>query len=131
MSPTESPVLWYGGRIDFWVLRFIVNIMDSKSRHRIFFYPIKEMVKRTGKTFETFLSSGGRLWKGKVLAPFSSVVIYGLLISSSLLKMLGECVSLKMPKFGNFVMILVSVENAYKVFILKIFQKSVCVKNVF
>ena len=30
-------------------------------------------------TFESFLSKGGRLWKGKVLAPFPSVVIYGLL----------------------------------------------------
>ena len=35
----------------------------------------------------------------------------------------------KMPKFGNFVMILISVENAYKVFVLKIFQNSVCVKR--
>ena len=31
-----------------------------------------------------FLSSGGRLRKGKVLGPFSSVVIYMLLITSSL-----------------------------------------------
>ena len=39
---------------------------------------------------------------------------------------------LKMPKFDNFVMILVSVQNTYKVFILKIFQKrSVLCENFF
>ena len=36
-----------------------------------------------------------------------------------------------MPKCGNFVMILVSIENAYKMFILKIFvEECYCVKNV-
>ena len=74
------------------VLRLIANVTDSKSHHQLLFYPIKERVKRTGKTFENFLSKGGRLCKGKILAPFSSVVIYGLLIASSLLKMLCVCV---------------------------------------
>ena len=69
------------------VLHFIAIIADSKSRHKLFFYPIKERVKRTGNTFQyIFLSSGGRLWKGKVLASFSFVVIHGLLVASSLWK---------------------------------------------
>ena len=56
------------------------NVVISKSRHRLFFYPSKERVKRTEiDLFENFLSKGGRLWKGKVLAPFPSVVTYGLL----------------------------------------------------
>ena len=38
---------------------------------------------------------------------------------------------LKIPKYGSFLMILVSVKNAYKVFVfLKVFQKSVCEKDV-
>ena len=38
---------------------------------------------------------------------------------------------LKMPKYDNFVMILVSVKNAYKVFVFEnISEKSVYVKDV-
>ena len=38
------------------------NIAVSKSRHRLFFYPTKERVKRTEKDlFSIFLSKGGRL----------------------------------------------------------------------
>ena len=63
------------------------NVAVSKSRHRLLFYPTKERVKRTEKDlFENFLSKGGRLWKGKVLAPFPSVVFYGLLDASSCFK---------------------------------------------
>ena len=36
--------------------------------------------------FEIFLSKGGRLWKGKVLAPFPSVFFYGLLDTCSFLR---------------------------------------------
>ena len=56
------------------------NVAVSKSHRRILFYPTNERVKRTEKyLFENFQSKGGRLWKGKVLAPFPSVVFYGLL----------------------------------------------------
>ena len=39
--------------------------------------------KNIKRPFRDFLSKGGRLWKGKVLAPFPSVVIYRLLDASS------------------------------------------------
>ena len=70
--------------------RFVfANVAVSKSRHRLFFYPTKERVKRTEKDlFEMFLSKGGRLWKGKVLAPFPSVVFHGLLEVCSFFKRL-------------------------------------------
>ena len=56
------------------------NVAVRKSRRRLFFYPTKEMVKRTQKDlFRDFLSKGNRLWKGKVLAPFPSVVFHGFL----------------------------------------------------
>ena len=62
------------------VFHFIAKVADSKSHHRLFFYLKKERVKRTEKDLlRLFLSNGGRLWKGKVLAPFQSVVFYGLL----------------------------------------------------
>ena len=63
------------------------NVALSKSLHSLFFYPTKERVKRTEKTFfRDFMSKGDRLWKGRVLAPFPSVVIYGLLGTCSFLK---------------------------------------------
>ena len=50
------------GELTWDVLRLITVVAVIKSNHRILFYPIKERVKRTGKTFEMiFLSSGGRL----------------------------------------------------------------------
>ena len=56
------------------------NVAVSKSRHRIFCYLTQERVKRTKKNlFQDFLDKGGRLWKGKVLEPFPSVVFHGLL----------------------------------------------------
>ena len=65
------------------------NVVVSKSHHHLFFYPTKERVKRTKKDlFESFLSMGGRLWKGKVLAPFPSVVFHGLLEVCSFFNML-------------------------------------------
>ena len=106
-------------------MHFIINVADSKSHHRLFFYPIKEKVKRTGKTFwEFFLSSGGRLWKGKVLTPFSSVVIYGLLIAWSLWNALCLCKFeniLKTPSYDKLCNDSRIVENVYKVLVLKIF----------
>ena len=93
-------------------------------------------MKRTGNTFEIFLGSGGRLRKGKVLAPFSSVVIYGLLITYlTLFEMLCVCVFeyilKKMPKYRNFSMILVSVKNVYKVFVFENISEKVIVKKMF
>ena len=41
----------YGGRSDLSVLSLFEKVADSKSRHRLFFYPIKERVKRARKTF--------------------------------------------------------------------------------
>ena len=71
------------------VLNFVFsNVTVSKSHHLLFFYPTKERVKRTEKDlFESFLSKGGRLWKGKVLALFPSVVFHGLLEVCSFFKM--------------------------------------------
>ena len=46
-------------------------------------------MKRTEKyLFSRFLSTRGRLWKGKVLAPFPSMVFHGLLGTCSFLKLL-------------------------------------------
>ena len=79
------------------VLHFVfTNVAVSKSRRRLFFYPTKEGVKRTEKDpSRLFLSKGGRLWKRKLLAPFPSVVIYGLLDAKLILKYLVLCVFLK------------------------------------
>ena len=44
------------------------------------------MKKQRKIPFFEFLSKGGRLWKGKVLEPFPSVVFHGLLGTCSFLK---------------------------------------------
>ena len=68
-------------------LRFLFgNIAVSKSRHRLFFYPTMERVKRIENTFSRFLTKGVRLWTEKVLAPFPSVVFHGILGTCSFLK---------------------------------------------
>ena len=85
--------MWYGGRTDCGFAFVFANVAVSKSRHRLLFYPTKERVKRTEKYLSRlFLSKGGRLWKGKVLAPFPSVVIYRLLVASSFENALCLCV---------------------------------------
>ena len=64
--------------------------------------------------------------KREVLVPFLSVVIYGLLVASSLLKCFCECVCLKKCHCRvNFVMILVSIRIHTKCLTLKTFQESV------
>ena len=75
-------------RLLILVFHFVfANVAVSKSRHRLFCYPTKERVKRTEKyLFRDFLSKGGRLWKGKVLKPFPSMVFHGLLGTCSFLK---------------------------------------------
>ena len=84
------------------------NVAESKSRHRLFFYPTKERVKRTEKDiFRDFLSKGGRLWKGKVLTPFPSVVFHWLLGTCSFLKIV--CVFMVLKVFICFMVTLVSV----------------------
>ena len=71
-----------------------------------------------------------------MLAPFPSVVIYELLIASSLLKIL-LCVCdlkifLKSQSMANFVMILISVlKNAYKVFEKVSFESVMCKNDFF
>ena len=65
LSPAESPVLWHSGRNDLRVC--VLSQMLPLARVATDFYIIqKERWKSTGKTFEIFLSSGGRLLKGKV-----------------------------------------------------------------
>ena len=87
---------------------FVHKYAVSKSRHHLLFYPTKERVKRTKKyLFRDFLSKGGRLWKGKVLAPFPSVVFHGLLSTCSFLKI--SSVFMYFEKFACFMIILVSV----------------------
>ena len=47
-----------------------------------FYFILKERLKKHSKNLlRYFVGSGGRLWKGKVLAPFSSMVIHGLLVT--------------------------------------------------
>ena len=53
----------------------------SKSRHRLFILSKGKVKKHRTDLWDVFLGSGGRLWKGKVLAPFSSMVIHGLLVT--------------------------------------------------
>ena len=106
------------------VLCFIAIVADSKSLHRLFFFTNKGKGEKNRKDLlGIFLSSGGRLWKGKVLAPFPSVVAYGLLATTSLLKILF-CVSIfedileRRLSAANFVMILVSLIMYTKCFCL-------------
>ena len=59
-----------------WVFRVWSQLLQI-ARVATYFSFIQQMerAKRTGKTFrDVFLSSRGRLWKRKVLEPFSSVV---------------------------------------------------------
>ena len=90
-------------------------------------------MKRIGKTILKILSSGDRLWKGKVLSPFPSVVIYGLLVASSHLKIpfgvnVFENILKRRLSAANFVMFLVSARTYTKCFLsLKMFRKkSLC-----
>ena len=53
----------------------------SKSRHRVFILSKRKGKKAQERPLRLFLGSGGRLWKGKVLAPFSSMVFNGLLVT--------------------------------------------------
>ena len=80
--PAESPVLWYGERTD---LGFCVCVRKCFSLARVatdFLFYSKERLKSTGKNLlRCSMGSGGRLWKGKVLAPFPSMVIHGLLVT--------------------------------------------------
>ena len=50
-SPTESSVLLYGGRTDYYTdFEFVfANVVVSKSRQQLFFYPTKERVIKTEK----------------------------------------------------------------------------------
>ena len=52
-----------------------------KSRHRLFILSKGKVKKHRKDLWDVFLGTGGRLWKGKVLAPFSSMVIHGLLVT--------------------------------------------------
>ena len=74
-------MVWYDGRTN---LRFCVCVRKCFGLARVatefLFYP-KERSKSTWKTFEIVFGFGGRLLKGKVLAPFSSMVFYGLLVT--------------------------------------------------
>ena len=65
------------GELTWCFLRLITIIAFSKSRHRLFFYPKGKAKKNRQDLWDVFLSSGGRLWKGEVLAPFSSMVFHG------------------------------------------------------
>ena len=69
LSPAESPVLWYGGRTDLVFCVLFQMLRFRKSRHRLFFYPKGKVKKIRKDLWDYLLSSGGRLWKGKVLAP--------------------------------------------------------------
>ena len=64
------------------------------------------------------MGSGGTLYKGKVLAPFVSMVIHGLLIAWSLMFFLSEkvcesCLENVLKREFNFVMILVRMYTKY------------------
>ena len=96
------------------------NVAVSKSRSRLFFYPTNERVKRTEKDlFDSFLSKGGRLWKGKVLAPFRSVVFHGLLGTFSFLKIAFVFVC-----FENFVCFMITLVSVLKS-VIKCFENFV------
>ena len=134
------------------VLRFIANVAVSKSRHRLFFYPKGKVKMHRKDLWDVFLSSGGRLWKGKVLAPFSSMVIHGLLVTcfrslafafqlfEMVLCVCGfENVLKKMPCLGNlcnnsfecFTKVFVFLKRCFNVFwkfVLKLCW-DVCLKN--
>ena len=115
-------MLWYSGRTDLGVLHFIANVAVSKSRHWIFFYPKGKAEKNRKDFWDYFLSSWDRLWKGKVLSSFASIVIYGLLLLSRSLVFVWKCALCGFLKYfvkkplsrKTFVMILVC-KNVYKV----------------
>ena len=64
------------------VLRLFLHLFGlARVATDFLFYP-KGKVKKHGKNLlRCLVGSGGRLWKGKVLAPFSSMVIHGLLVT--------------------------------------------------
>ena len=69
-------------------------------------------MEKNRKDLNQILGSGGTLYKGKVLAPFVSMVIHGLLIAGSLMFFLSEkvfvnCLENVLEREFNFVMILV------------------------
>ena len=73
-----------------------------------------------------------------MLAPFLSVVIYGLLGICSFFKLLVYCVfenyffERKRLSTTNFVMFLGLVENVYKVFLKNVFERVLCMcKSLF
>ena len=68
--------------------------MVSKSHHRLLFHLTGKEKSIEKYFFRDILSTGGRLYKGNVLAPFLSVVIYGLLGIFSFFKFL-VCVCLE------------------------------------
>ena len=83
--------LWYGGRTGlFWnaglCFAFVfAKCCDKQDSPPTFLLSNKGKGENNRKRpFESFLSKGGRLSKGKVLAPFLSVVIHGLLGTCSL-----------------------------------------------
>ena len=105
-----------------WLCVFLLwkaNVAVSKSRHRLFFYPIRKGGKEQERPYFRFLGSGGTLYKGKVLAPFVSMVIHGLLIAGSLIlfflseKVLVNGLEKVLKREFNFVMILVWMYTKY------------------
>ena len=80
--PIEPYLLWYGGRTD---LRFCVRIRTyavEQESPQTFYFILKERLKKHIKNLlRCFVGPGSRLWKGKVLAPFSSMVIHGLFVT--------------------------------------------------
>ena len=79
---------------------FLQNVAVSKSRHRLLFYPTRKGKKHRKIPFSRYFSGlGGRLKKGKVLAPFLSVVIHGLLGTWSIVIKIAFFVLVGLIKF--------------------------------
>ena len=65
-----------------WCFAFVFALVRfSKSRYRLFILSKGKAKKHRKDLWDVFLGSGGRLWKAKVLALFSSMVIHGLLVT--------------------------------------------------
>ena len=88
---SEIPLLWSIRSKESGVIRwenwlvFCVRIRTCAVEQEsppTFYFILKERLKKHSKNLlRYFVGSGGRLWKGKVLAPFSSMVIHGLLVT--------------------------------------------------
>ena len=128
--------MWYGGIIDLSVFHFIAIVADSKSRHRLFFYPTRKWWKEKERPLRYFLEVGGLVMKREDV---STLFIHSYLWAlSCLLDHFWNCfvwnvfvvgfesIFEKRLRLGKLCNDSRLYKNVYKVLVLKIVQRDVC-----